>query len=40
MYGKNNIQIRVYNVKGSPKRGDRKTLEKKRLRNKSLEQEL
>ena len=40
VYGKDNIQIKVYNVKGLPKRGDQKTLEKKRLRNKSLEQEL
>ena len=28
-YGKDNIQIMVYNMKMSPKRGDRKTLEEK-----------
>ena len=32
MYGKDNIQIRVYNVKGSPKKGGRKTLEKKKTK--------
>ena len=29
VYGKDNTKIMVYNVKRSPKRGDRKTLEKK-----------
>ena len=29
VYGKDDIQIRVYNMKRSPKRGDRKTLEEK-----------
>ena len=29
VYGKDDIQIRVYNMKRLPKRGDQKTLEEK-----------
>ena len=40
VYGKDDTQIRVYNMRRSPKRREKKTRERKRLRNKSLEQEL
>ena len=36
VYGKDNIQLRVYNVKRSPKIGDRKKTGKRVLKNKLL----
>ena len=44
MYGKDDTKIMVYNMRKWPKRGDRKKprakKKKKRLRNKSLKEEL